>query len=272
MTVKRVGLARARRAVGLTQEEFAERVGVDRSTVVRWERSVTAPLPYMRPKIASILHLKLREFEDLLSNEGGRRQDWDALARTSDSVVENDLRIVIEIADNGQSNVTYLHDMLNLSKLPLTRLRRDLWFEKTSGSLNVIPVQQDDHGVMIQPIHCTPSMAKFACQIFPAVQPGESVSFGYQCANGVFIGAYYWRETITRFTRQFKLQVTQSGVERLAACSATVEHPDGRENSAAEDLAWRTDDNSVTLSLQQEFLQPNHAVALRWDIERRTSA
>ena len=48
---KRGPLARRRKAVGLTQEQLAERLGVERTTVVRWERGQTAPLPWLRPRL-----------------------------------------------------------------------------------------------------------------------------------------------------------------------------------------------------------------------------
>ncbi|MGH3426970.1 MAG: helix-turn-helix transcriptional regulator, partial [Mycobacteriales bacterium] len=52
---KREGLVHARKAVGYTQESFAEEVVVDRSTVVRWEAGDHEPLPYLWPKISRVL-------------------------------------------------------------------------------------------------------------------------------------------------------------------------------------------------------------------------
>lgn len=63
---KRVGLIQARKAAGYTQESFAEAVGVDRSTVVRWEAGDHEPLPYLWPKIARLLSVSRDELKEFL--------------------------------------------------------------------------------------------------------------------------------------------------------------------------------------------------------------
>lgn len=66
MTSKRRRLAERRKACGLNQEEFAEAVGVDRSTVQRWENGKNDPQPWQRPKIAKALDLTAAELDALL--------------------------------------------------------------------------------------------------------------------------------------------------------------------------------------------------------------
>lgn len=63
-------LAEHREAAGFTQESFAERLGVDRSTVGRWERGVQAPQPWQRPDIANALSLSLEELDSALQRIG----------------------------------------------------------------------------------------------------------------------------------------------------------------------------------------------------------
>lgn len=63
---KRVRLARARRTAGYTQESFAEALGVDRSTVVRWEAGDHEPSPYIRPKMVRLLAVSRDELTELL--------------------------------------------------------------------------------------------------------------------------------------------------------------------------------------------------------------
>ena len=64
---KRGRLAQRRKAVGLTQEQLAEQLGVERSTVARWERGETRPLPWLRPKLATALGVSADRVEELLA-------------------------------------------------------------------------------------------------------------------------------------------------------------------------------------------------------------
>ncbi|MBO1413510.1 helix-turn-helix transcriptional regulator [Streptomyces sp. FH025] len=65
MAATRPQLARKRKALGYSQERFAETLDVDRSTVARWERGETEPQPHIRPKLAQLLKLTTAELETL---------------------------------------------------------------------------------------------------------------------------------------------------------------------------------------------------------------
>jgi transcriptional regulator with XRE-family HTH domain len=67
---KRLRLAQRRKAIGLSQEGLAEVLGVDRSTVVRWERADTEPQPWHRPKLARALKVSVEELASLLADVG----------------------------------------------------------------------------------------------------------------------------------------------------------------------------------------------------------
>lgn len=67
MTAKRHALAQRRKAVGHTQEQLADLLGVERSTVVRWEAGETEPLPWCRPKLAEALAVSLDVLHELLA-------------------------------------------------------------------------------------------------------------------------------------------------------------------------------------------------------------
>jgi transcriptional regulator with XRE-family HTH domain len=60
-------LADRRKAMGFSQERLAEKLAVDRSTVVRWEACETDPQPWVRPKLAAVLELSLDQLGELLT-------------------------------------------------------------------------------------------------------------------------------------------------------------------------------------------------------------
>ncbi|GAB2978972.1 hypothetical protein GCM10023080_050410 [Streptomyces pseudoechinosporeus] len=69
MAGKRQRLAQRRKASGYTQEQFADALKVDRTTVQRWERGEVDPQPHQRPKMAKLLQLTSRELDELLSSD-----------------------------------------------------------------------------------------------------------------------------------------------------------------------------------------------------------
>lgn len=67
MTAKRQALAARREIVGHTQETLAEFVGVEPTTVGRWERGETCPQPWCRPKLAEGLTVSVEELDSMLA-------------------------------------------------------------------------------------------------------------------------------------------------------------------------------------------------------------
>ncbi|MGH3721434.1 MAG: helix-turn-helix transcriptional regulator [Pseudonocardiaceae bacterium] len=63
---------RARKAAGFTQEELADGIGVDRSTIGRWESGETEPLPWLQPKLAELLGVTRARLSELLAPAEGR--------------------------------------------------------------------------------------------------------------------------------------------------------------------------------------------------------
>jgi transcriptional regulator with XRE-family HTH domain/tetratricopeptide (TPR) repeat protein len=68
-TAKRYRLAQRRKAMGFSQEQLAERLEVDRSTVVRWESGDNEPQPWVRPRLAEVLQVSLDQLTELLASE-----------------------------------------------------------------------------------------------------------------------------------------------------------------------------------------------------------
>ncbi|MFF7704172.1 helix-turn-helix transcriptional regulator [Streptomyces lydicus] len=61
-----MGLAERRRALGYSQEKLAQLLGVDRTTVGRWESGKVAPQPPQRRGLAAALEVSLEELDNLL--------------------------------------------------------------------------------------------------------------------------------------------------------------------------------------------------------------
>jgi DNA-binding XRE family transcriptional regulator len=70
---RRSALARRRREVCKTQEGLAMEVGVQRSTVARWESGDTTPSLWARPRIANALGVTLDVLDELLGTDRSDR-------------------------------------------------------------------------------------------------------------------------------------------------------------------------------------------------------
>lgn len=71
MPIKRAGFAARRKAVGLSQDQLAERLRVDRSTVARWEAGESEPQPRLRPRLMKMLQLSPDQLDELLAEASG---------------------------------------------------------------------------------------------------------------------------------------------------------------------------------------------------------
>lgn len=67
MAIRRDALAARREALGFTQEAFAHQLGVELSTVGRWERGTLTPQPWRRQHLAMALKVSLEDLDRLLS-------------------------------------------------------------------------------------------------------------------------------------------------------------------------------------------------------------
>ena len=195
-------------------------------------------------------------------------RDISQFAHLAGHIIDLDTRIDIEIGSDGAAKLTYRYELLNMTDRPLTRLSRDLWFEYTSGTLDIRPLRESTRRVAIQRVHDTPNLSKFACQISPPLQPGEAAVIAYTCEGGRFEKALYWRQSIARHTRHFTINLRHGNAGDLISCSAVEEHEDGSENSATEDLIWDYEGDDVIITLTRDYLRPNQSVTLRWKVTR----
>jgi transcriptional regulator with XRE-family HTH domain len=80
VALKRQLLCQRRKALGYSQERLADILGVDRSTVVRWENAETDPQPWRRSRIASALQVTLEQLDDMLLDVSVAAQRGRAMA------------------------------------------------------------------------------------------------------------------------------------------------------------------------------------------------
>lgn len=195
----------------------------------------------------------------------------EGLAGAAGQIVELSLRVNITIDKDGWAETAHTREFFNMTNRPLTRVAAELWFENTRGPLAISATADEGRRVAIQRIHDTQNMAKFACQISPPIRPGQAAQITYRCQGGQFLSDHYWRQSISRLTRHLTISLRQRDAGRLLACTAVEEHPDGSENSAAEDLLWDYDDADAIITLTRDYLRPNQAVTVRWEADREPS-
>jgi transcriptional regulator with XRE-family HTH domain len=140
---KRPRLAERRKALGHSQEDLAALLGVDRSTVIRWEGAETEPQPWHRRKLAAVLSMTADELAELLETvsddlssvsldfskssdadsltEGfsmydltSRRKILEQLALVSGSALIGPIRQWVSLLDVDQEEPRQLHDVAGL--------------------------------------------------------------------------------------------------------------------------------------------------------------
>jgi tetratricopeptide (TPR) repeat protein/DNA-binding XRE family transcriptional regulator len=80
-TERREGLVSRRKALGLTQEDLADQLGVNRSTIVRWERGETVPQSWLQPRLAKALGVSASRLAELLRDDAPANGEPDSAAR-----------------------------------------------------------------------------------------------------------------------------------------------------------------------------------------------
>jgi hypothetical protein len=191
-----------------------------------------------------------------------------SIARLADNLIELDLSLDIDIREDGRATLVYRHTLVNIGTPPATRMAREVWFKHTEPPIRIEPVTVGDTRMVVQRVHDTPTLVKFACQVSPALQRGATATVQYVVTGGLFLTEFYWRQATPRYVRHLAIQLRHRGAGRLCDCAAVEEHPDGSENSAAEQLRWDYEGPNLLVTLTRNDLRPNQAVTLRWELDR----
>ncbi len=191
-----------------------------------------------------------------------------SIARLADNLIELELNLDIDINEDGRATLVYRHTLVNIGAPPATRMAREVWFKHTEPPIKIEPAPVGDTKMVIQRVHDTPTLAKFACQMSPAIRPGAAATVQYTVEGGLFVDEFYWRQATPRYVRHLAIRLRHRRAGRLRDCTAVEEHPDGSENSAAEQLRWDYEGPDIVVTLTRDHLRPNQAVTLRWEFDR----
>ncbi|MFD3558503.1 helix-turn-helix transcriptional regulator [Streptomyces sp. NPDC058686] len=99
-----MSLAKRRKALGYSQEGLAAKLGVDRTTVGRWETGKGVPQPPLRPKLARLLNVDLAALGTLLTeptarlDEPAESHSHDAYGPGDDDMIRREFLRVIAVA------------------------------------------------------------------------------------------------------------------------------------------------------------------------------
>ncbi|GAA2215248.1 hypothetical protein GCM10009850_107150 [Nonomuraea monospora] len=172
MSRRRQRLIQRRKTLGFSQEKLAFAVGVERSTVVRWEGGEREPRPWQRPKLARVLEVSLDELDEYLASQVNEEPDAERLVFALRNPAAVDLVTVAHLAERVQhltaeydtapsaslladaghchSQVTLLHNFA-----PAGRIRRELCISTAEsatlmGQLVWDASQRRDHAVSVQ--------------------------------------------------------------------------------------------------------------------------
>lgn len=180
MVVKRRSFARARKAAGYTQESLAERLGVDRTTVARWEAGETEPHPWQRPKIAEAFGLSLCEFNQLLSDVGttGHTVEVSASPVEAPTLPDDARTLLNELAVTASvSGVTWEEFMRWLSRRLVLKQGIAATVVPVLGSDGAAPIGTPSYAVVEEPsVLAALSEMSWASPIYEAVlSPTDAV-------------------------------------------------------------------------------------------------
>ncbi|WP_327331658.1 helix-turn-helix transcriptional regulator [Streptomyces anulatus] len=158
-----MGLAERRRALGYSQEAFAHLLGVDRTTVGRWESRRIRPQPAQRRKLAAAFGTSLQELEALLvprhvtggETVGSRPSEPPNVGDPDEMIRREFLRILTVSgalaalpADEAEA---LAHGVRGGVPADFSRMNSHLWqvYQLSRSKGSVYPVVRDQLGILI---------------------------------------------------------------------------------------------------------------------------
>jgi len=182
-------------------------------------------------------------------------------------VIDRELRINITVNPEGHATVIYYYDILNNSNISISKFYREVWFEHARSQLKIASLADENaRDVLITPELETPAgenMARFYCNIMPALEPGKSAIIRYKCDEGRFVDNHYWKQRLARPTSLYVLDIFHEGISELSHCEAIIEDDSG--HSTLTGVKWDRRGGGIGMQLTQKDIPPNRAITFRWD-------
>ncbi|MFC4008145.1 helix-turn-helix transcriptional regulator [Nonomuraea purpurea] len=169
---RRHRLIQRRKMLGFSQEQLAHQIGVERSTVVRWESGEREPRPWQRPRLADVLEVSLEEVDELLAAQVNEEPEAERLDFAMRNPAAVDLVTVAHLAQRVQqlnaqydaapsasllADAGHCHSQVTLLRgfAPNGRIRRELCVSTAEsailmGQLVWDASQRRDHAVSVQ--------------------------------------------------------------------------------------------------------------------------
>ncbi|MFG2650976.1 multiprotein-bridging factor 1 family protein [Streptomyces sp. NPDC048436] len=145
-----------RKALGYSQEKMAAGLGVDRTTVGRWDRGETEPHPEYRPKLAELLHVDLVTLDALIKESSAPPEghagapSHDAYGTGDDDMIRRDFLRVIAVAGalaalSAEEVDALADDAAREDAVGYLRMNEHLWqvYQLARSKRSVQPVVSD---------------------------------------------------------------------------------------------------------------------------------
>lgn len=208
MATRREELARRRAAMGFTQESLAEQLGIERSTVGRWERGTMTPLPWHQPKLAAALDLSPDELAEVLGDDHGQ---------PAGSLTTIPVTTESSIAMTGQLSLRGYHGPDVVARIQATAQAFQAADRRVGGGM-LYPSVAQYLNVEIGPLLLNPGHGMDGSALFAAAASMTEIAGWMSHDGGQDILAYQY------FDKAFRLAIAARNQALVANACASMAH------------------------------------------------
>ena len=293
---KRVALIARRRALGLSQQQAAERAGIHSvKTYQRWDSGETTPSPGNMRQLALALEVSVQKLQELLDTRGDPETATEAAApsapaplhhawtndvadaeaaqlirdrfgETESLLVYKDLSVAVDIQNpRGDAKITYVYDVLNCGSQAVFGEMKSIWFENPSPDVQLSALASPDGVCSIKVRRDYENTKHFYCAFPQALRPGETVRYGFAYqVPAMFTQNHYWDQIVPHLTRRLQIGIRHHKRQKFSGAHIESESRFGVSVEPNPNIAVREDDGTVHLSWAKDFPTPEAKYSLHW--------